>query len=553
MHWNVGKVKITKIVELETVGSTRFILPLATNEEIQKLPWLIPHFATEEGRLKMSIHSLLVETPSRRIVVDTGLGNDKQGRNVPTWNNRNDPFLETMTAAGFPPDSIDTVLCTHLHVDHVGWNTKLVGGKWVPTFANARYVFGKTEYEHWRDHSDEPDKVAVFNDSVKPIADAGKADLVASDAKLCDEITLIPTPGHSPGHMSIHIKSDGEQGLLTGDVAHHPCQMAHLDWSSTADSDPVQSAVTRRELFSRFADTPTLVIGGHFNAGHIRRDGDAFKFIALSVMARSVHRSSADEMARRKRAYAHPALRGRQLNFPPRCSMKHPSNRNPKNPQGVMKMKLVRYGAKGQEKPGLIDKSGQLRDLSAHVKDLNGEAYAPASLAKLAALDTSKLPAVDGKPRLRRAGHRHLEIRRDRPQLCRPRQGDRQSDSARADLLPEGQHRAVAARTTRSRSRAARPSSTGKSKSPPSSAPAPNTSPRPTRSITSPAIASATTSPSAISRSSAAGNGPRASRTTPSARSARGSSPRTKSRTCRSCRCGSTSTASAARPDRPRP
>ena len=264
---------------METVGSTRFILPLATNEEIQKLPWLIPHFATEEGRLKMSIHALAIETPSRRIVVDTGLGNDKEGRNVPTWNNRKTPFLETMREAGFPPDSIDTVICTHLHVDHVGWNTKLVGGRWVQTFAKARYVFGKTEYEHWRDHSDEPDKSAVFNDSVKPIVEAGKADLVASDYRLCDEITLIPTPGHSPGHMSLHIRSNGEEGLLTGDVAHHPCQMAHLDWSSTADSDPVQSAVTRRELFSRFADTPTLVIGGHFGAARIKRDGNAFKFI----------------------------------------------------------------------------------------------------------------------------------------------------------------------------------------------------------------------------------------------------------------------------------
>jgi glyoxylase-like metal-dependent hydrolase (beta-lactamase superfamily II) len=282
MYWNVGKVKITKIVELETVGSTRFILPLATNDEIQKLPWLIPYFATEEGRLKMSIHSLVVETPSHRIVVDTGLGNDKEGRNVPTWNNRKTPFLETMTAAGFPPDSIDTVLCTHLHVDHVGWNTRLAGGRWVPTFANARYVFGKTEYEHWRDHSDAPDRSAVFNDSVKPIVDAGKADLVASDARLSDEITLIPTPGHSPGHISIHIQSSGEQALLTGDVAHHPCQMAHLDWSSTADSDPAQSVVARQQLFSRFADTPTLVIGGHYNAGHIKRDGDAFKFIALA-------------------------------------------------------------------------------------------------------------------------------------------------------------------------------------------------------------------------------------------------------------------------------
>ncbi|WP_407115252.1 MBL fold metallo-hydrolase [Bradyrhizobium sp. LMG 9283] len=282
MQWKVGRVKITKVVELETVGSTRFILPLASNEEIRKLPWLIPHFATEEGRLKMSIHSLVVETPDKRIVVDTGLGNDKQGRNVPTWNNRSTPFLETMTAAGFPPDSINTVLCTHLHVDHVGWNTRLSGGKWVPTFPKARYVFGRTEYEYWRDHSTEPDKQAVFGDSVQPIIDADRADLIPSDHRLFEEINMIPTPGHSPGHMSILIQSEGEQGLLTGDVAHHPCQMAHLDWSSTADSDQTQSAATRAALFGRFADTPTLVIGGHFSAGHIKREGDAFRFVALA-------------------------------------------------------------------------------------------------------------------------------------------------------------------------------------------------------------------------------------------------------------------------------
>jgi glyoxylase-like metal-dependent hydrolase (beta-lactamase superfamily II) len=119
MQWTVGRIKITKMVELETIGSTRFILPLAGRDEILQLPWLIPHFATEEGRLKMSIHALVLETPTRRVVIDTGLGNDKQGRGVPVWNNRQSPFLETMTAAGFPPDSIDMVLCTHLHVDHV--------------------------------------------------------------------------------------------------------------------------------------------------------------------------------------------------------------------------------------------------------------------------------------------------------------------------------------------------------------------------------------------------------------------------------------------------
>src|SRR4051812_963474 len=152
----------------------------------------------------------------------------------------------------------------HLHVDHVGWNTRLVDGRWVPTFPNARYLFGKIEYEHWRDHSKTPDKIAVFNDSVQPIVEAGRAELVASDARLTDEITLIPTPGHSPGHMSLHIRSDGAEALLTGDVAHHPCQMAHLDWSSTADSDPMQSEATRRTLFSRFADKDVVVIGGHF-------------------------------------------------------------------------------------------------------------------------------------------------------------------------------------------------------------------------------------------------------------------------------------------------
>ena len=282
MHWKIGNVKITKVVELETVGHTRFILPLAGREEIRQLPWLIPHFATEDGRLKMSIHALVVETPTRRIVVDTGLGNDKQFRTVPTWNDRKGPFLDDLTAAGFPPESIDTVLCTHLHVDHVGWNTRLEGGRWVPTFEKARYVFGGIEYAYWRDHSTAPDKAAIFQDSVAPIVAAGQADLVASDARICEEITLIPTPGHSPGHVSLHIRSDGEEGLLTGDVAHHPCQMAHLDWSSTADSDPGQSAKTRRELFSRFADRPVLVIGGHFDAGHIKRDGDAFKFIAAA-------------------------------------------------------------------------------------------------------------------------------------------------------------------------------------------------------------------------------------------------------------------------------
>jgi glyoxylase-like metal-dependent hydrolase (beta-lactamase superfamily II) len=116
---------------------------------------------------------------------------------------------------------------------------------------------------------------------VKPIVDAGLADLVADDYRLCDEITLIPTPGHSPAHVALHIQSDGQEAVLSGDVAHHPIQMQHLDWSSTADSDQAESTRTRQMLFGRFAETPTIVIGGHFGAGRIKRDGDAFRFVSV--------------------------------------------------------------------------------------------------------------------------------------------------------------------------------------------------------------------------------------------------------------------------------
>lgn len=281
MQWTVGKVRITQILESRMTGSTRFILPQAGPDEVKALPWLIPDFANDEGRLKMSIHALVVETPTRRIVVDTCLGNDKEGRAVPTWNHLNTPFLRHLADAGFAPDSIDTVLCTHLHVDHVGWNTRLVEGQWVPTFPNARYLFGETEYDYWKTHSERPDHIAVFNDSIKPVVDAGLVDLIAANADVANEISLIPTPGHSPGHMSVHIRSGGEEALLTGDAAHHPVQMAHPDWASTADSDPAQSTRSRIELFTRFADTPTLVIGGHYGAGHIKREGDTWRFDAL--------------------------------------------------------------------------------------------------------------------------------------------------------------------------------------------------------------------------------------------------------------------------------
>ncbi|MFL5283538.1 MAG: MBL fold metallo-hydrolase [Rhodopila sp.] len=280
MKWTIGDVTVTKIVELEMAGGTRFLLPQATPEEILPIGWLRPHFADENGRLRMSIHSFIIETADRRIVVDTCLGNDKQGRRIPHWNDRSGPFLQDLAEAGFPAESIDTVLCTHLHVDHVGWNTKLQNGKWVPTFPRARYLMGRAEYQHWRTAADRPDMETIFADSVTPIVEAGLAQMVETDEKICDEISLIPTIGHTPGHVSVMIRSRGEQALITGDFLHHPCQIARPEWSTLADSDPEQGIATRRTMFQRFADTPVLILGTHFagvTAGRIVRDGDGYR------------------------------------------------------------------------------------------------------------------------------------------------------------------------------------------------------------------------------------------------------------------------------------
>jgi len=280
MKWRIGAVTVTKIVEMEVTGGSRFILPDATYEAVLPISWLQPHFADERGRLKMSIHALIVETPSRRIVVDTCLGNDKTGRRIPNWNDLHGPFLADLAASGFARESIDTVLCTHLHVDHVGWNTMLADDRWVPTFANARYLMGRVEYAHWRAQHTREDMAAVFADSVKPVHDAGLVDLVETDHRVCDEISLIPTLGHTPGHVSVRIVSEGEEALITGDFMHHPCQIARPHWCSTADSDPVEAQATRKRMLGELAARPVLVIGTHFagaTAGHITRDGAAYR------------------------------------------------------------------------------------------------------------------------------------------------------------------------------------------------------------------------------------------------------------------------------------
>ncbi|MBI1239731.1 MAG: MBL fold metallo-hydrolase [Alphaproteobacteria bacterium] len=282
LTWRIGDVTIKRIVELEATGGSAFILPEATPDLAKSISWLFPHFADATGNLKMSVHALLIETPTIRLIVDTCIGNDKQ-RDIPNWSNLQTRFLDEITAAGFPRESIDVVLCTHLHVDHVGWNTMLVEGKWTPTFPNARYLIGRDEFEYWRKEEEQLGNPATspFGDSVKPVFDAGLVELVTTTHRVSDEISLEPTLGHTPGHVSVRIRSKGEQALITGDFMHHPCQIAKPDMSSAVDFDPKAAAATRRRMFESLAGDGTLVIGTHFaapTAGRIVPDGAVWRF-----------------------------------------------------------------------------------------------------------------------------------------------------------------------------------------------------------------------------------------------------------------------------------
>ena len=276
LTWQVGDVTITQIVELTTASLGPHLLPQATPAEMQAIPWITP-FVDDQSKLILSMHSLIIESQGQTIMVDTCIGNDKE-RTYPRWNKMQGDYLEKLASAGFTTEQFNTVLCTHMHVDHVGWNTRLVDNRWQPTFSNARYLYAREEWAHWRE--EEQEYGPVIEDSVQPIFDAGLATLVESTHQVNDEIVLEPTPGHTPGHVSIHITSRDEEAIITGDMIHHPCQIKHPNWSSTADVDASQSAETRDQFLARYADRPVLVIGTHFagpTAGKIVRDGDTYR------------------------------------------------------------------------------------------------------------------------------------------------------------------------------------------------------------------------------------------------------------------------------------
>lgn len=289
-RWQVGQVRLTQVVEIgPTPTSPRFFFKDPPADLVSRHGWLKPHFANDDDRLLVSIHCFVIESAGRRIVVDTCVGNDKARRNA-AWHRLSGPFLQHLAEAGFAAETIDTVLCTHLHVDHVGWNTRWDGTRWVPTFARARYLFARAEWEHWQRESERRAVSAydadgpgddVFGDSVRPIMAAGLAELVEPDHRITDEVGLEPTPGHTPGHVSVRIRSGGEDAVITGDLMHHPIQCAEPDRLVNFDHDGELATRTRRHFLACCARDGTRVFGTHFappTTGRVVADGAVWRF-----------------------------------------------------------------------------------------------------------------------------------------------------------------------------------------------------------------------------------------------------------------------------------
>jgi glyoxylase-like metal-dependent hydrolase (beta-lactamase superfamily II) len=277
LSWLVGSVRITRILEMDPLTVSASWLLKTTPEEVARVAWLQPHFATPAGELRAHLQAFVIEASGKRIMVDPCVGNAKP-RSSAMFNMRQGSFIEDLAAAGFPPDSIDYVICTHLHFDHCGWNTRLLDGRWVPTFQNARYLFSRVEYERARVEKAE-DQDVTYLDSIRPVVDAGLAQLVAADHAITPEVRLMPTPGHTIGHCCVLIASGRDRGLITGDMMHHPFQAAQPQVCSHFCWDDPTAEATRRTLLSQCERDGTVVFGSHFagpTAVRVCADGEAW-------------------------------------------------------------------------------------------------------------------------------------------------------------------------------------------------------------------------------------------------------------------------------------
>jgi len=280
----VGDLRIDRIVEqnLPFVDPFTF-LPTLTPELLEEnRHWLEPlHLDPQTGLFIFPMQSYVIRTGRHTILVDSCVGNHKERPTRPNWHQKTDDnYMAALAAAGLSVEDIDYVMCTHLHPDHVGWNTQLLDGRWVPTFPNAKYVFSDKELAYWAERNAEA-PIPHLVDSVLPVVEAGKVVEVTSDHAFEDGIRLMPTPGHTPDHFAVHLTSNGSEALMIGDMMHSPLQCRHPDLVAFPDVDKEQAKATRVAVMDAYCETDTLICTGHFrvpSTGHFVRWGDTFDF-----------------------------------------------------------------------------------------------------------------------------------------------------------------------------------------------------------------------------------------------------------------------------------
>lgn len=275
----IGDVEIAHVLDSMILGETaQSWFPDFDREAVKAHEhWLCPdHFDAETGRIPMPVQSFVLRTKHHTILIDTCVGNDKErpGPGLGEFHRLSTRYLDRLAEVGLTPEDIDYVMCTHLHGDHIGWNTRLVDGRWVPTFPNAKYVMSKTELEATREEAATTSFDALrycYEDSILPVLQAGKAQMIDGVHEMLDVLTLRPAHGHSPGNLRIELRSRGETAVFAGDIIHSPIQVPFPQWSSKVCWDKQMASEARRDLLEFCATENALLVPGHFMAPHVGR------------------------------------------------------------------------------------------------------------------------------------------------------------------------------------------------------------------------------------------------------------------------------------------